>query len=119
MVGLENMRRLFLTLVASIILAGCGQPAPAPPTVAPAYGAARAAAVNAVPPTAIPATSVPGATTAAATLAATNIPPTRAPGGAADHVLGVDSAFLTIILYGDFQCAACMDVAGTLAILHD
>jgi cyclophilin family peptidyl-prolyl cis-trans isomerase/protein-disulfide isomerase len=45
--------------------------------------------------------------------------PTATPkGGAADHLLGPDSAHLTIVMYGDFQCQLCIDIARTLAILR-
>jgi cyclophilin family peptidyl-prolyl cis-trans isomerase/protein-disulfide isomerase len=53
------------------------------------------------------------------TSAPRTVTPTKPAGGAADHVLGTDNAYLTIVLYGDFQCVHCTDVARTLAILHD
>ncbi|MEP7289227.1 MAG: peptidylprolyl isomerase [Chloroflexota bacterium] len=40
-------------------------------------------------------------------------------GGAADHLLGVDNAHLNIVMYGDFQCEPCLDLARVLAVLHD
>ncbi len=45
-------------------------------------------------------------------------PTDQPPGGAADHANGPDSAFLTVVMYGDFQCVPCLDVARTLAILR-
>ncbi len=36
-----------------------------------------------------------------------------------DHSIGPDRAYLTIIMYGDFQCTLCLDVARSLAILRD
>src|ERR1700690_2586545 len=48
-------------------------------------------------------------------------PATPAPtdvSGVADHVSGPDNAFLTIIMYGDFQCGPCLDVARTLVVLR-
>jgi protein-disulfide isomerase len=46
--------------------------------------------------------------------------PTQQPkkGGVADHELGPDNAYLTITMYGDFQCAPCIDVARSLAVLR-
>ena len=46
--------------------------------------------------------------------------PTRAPdiGGAVDHAVGSDSAYLAIIFYGDFQCVPCVDVARSLLVLR-
>ncbi len=41
------------------------------------------------------------------------------PGGAADHINGPDGAYLSIVLYGDFQCVLCLDVARTLAVLRE
>jgi cyclophilin family peptidyl-prolyl cis-trans isomerase/protein-disulfide isomerase len=51
-------------------------------------------------------------------------PPTATPrptyiGGAADHLLGTDSAYLTVVLYGDFQSTPSFDVARILAVLRD
>lgn len=42
---------------------------------------------------------------------------TRIP--ATNHELGPKDAFLTVIMYGDFQCDLCLDVARNLAILRD
>jgi cyclophilin family peptidyl-prolyl cis-trans isomerase/protein-disulfide isomerase len=46
--------------------------------------------------------------------------PTRAANtaGAVDHTAGEDSAYLTIIYYGDFACAPCVDVARSLLVLR-
>lgn len=44
--------------------------------------------------------------------------PNRSLGGAADHSIGPDDAFLSIVMYGDFQCALCLDVARSLAIIR-
>ncbi|MBX3080956.1 MAG: peptidylprolyl isomerase [Anaerolineae bacterium] len=46
--------------------------------------------------------------------------PTRPPnlGGAVDHTAGSDNAYLTIIFYGDFTCAPCVDVARSLLVLR-
>ena len=46
--------------------------------------------------------------------------PTRPPvlGGAVDHSAGPATAYLTVIFYGDFQCAACVDVARSLLVLR-
>ena len=71
--------------------------------------ASNASATATAVPTQYVVTVTPGPTAA----------PTKLAGGAADHVLGTDSAYLTIVLYGDFQCGACVDIARTLAILHD
>lgn len=54
--------------------------------------------------------TVPGRTTAVPT--ATREPVTH-------HQLGPQDAFLTIVMYGDFQCALCLDVARNLAIIRD
>jgi cyclophilin family peptidyl-prolyl cis-trans isomerase/protein-disulfide isomerase len=43
--------------------------------------------------------------------------PTRIP--ATNHELGPKDAFLTVIMYGDFQCDLCLEVARNLAILRD
>ena len=40
-------------------------------------------------------------------------------GGAADHVYGVDTAYVTAVMYGDFQCDACFQLARTLAVLYN
>jgi cyclophilin family peptidyl-prolyl cis-trans isomerase/protein-disulfide isomerase len=40
-------------------------------------------------------------------------------GGAADHLLGTDSAYLTIVMYGDFQCQICFEVARVLAVIRN
>jgi cyclophilin family peptidyl-prolyl cis-trans isomerase/protein-disulfide isomerase len=40
-------------------------------------------------------------------------------GGSADHLLGMDNAYLTVVLYGDFQSAPTFEVARILAILRD
>jgi cyclophilin family peptidyl-prolyl cis-trans isomerase/protein-disulfide isomerase len=51
------------------------------------------------------------------------VPPTGIPTAtripATNHELGPKDAFLTIIMYGDFQCDLCLDVARNLAILRD
>lgn len=44
--------------------------------------------------------------------------PTKALVSAADHVLGPDNAFLTIIHYGDFHAEPCVSIARTLLILQ-
>ncbi|MHB8626310.1 MAG: peptidylprolyl isomerase [Aggregatilineales bacterium] len=56
-------------------------------------------------------------------------PPTRAPtqlstqlatpAHAPDRILGPSNAFLTIILYGDFQSAPCLDVARSVEIIRE
>ncbi len=69
-------------------------------------------------------TSLPaGAATPTPFPTATVVPPHTTPvgkqaGGAADHPIGPDNAFLTIVIYGDFQCGPCLDVARTLAVLR-
>jgi cyclophilin family peptidyl-prolyl cis-trans isomerase/protein-disulfide isomerase len=65
------------------------------------------------------ATGVPTQNVVFVTSAPSTPTPAKPVGGAADHALGIDSAYLTIVLYGDFQCAPCVDVARTLAIMHD
>ncbi len=51
-------------------------------------------------------------------VAPTGVPTaTRIP--ATNHELGPNNAFLTVIMYGDFQCDLCLDVARNLAILRD
>lgn len=40
-------------------------------------------------------------------------------GQSIDHAIGPANAFLTIIMYGDFQCKLCLDVARSLAVLRD
>ena len=59
-----------------------------------------------------------GAASASAQAPATPPPTATKPGGAADHAIGPDSAYLTITFYGDFQCAPCLGVARTLAVLR-
>ncbi len=45
--------------------------------------------------------------------------PTVARAPATNHTLGPENALLTIIMYGDFQCELCLEVARNLAILRD
>src|SRR5215468_6738769 len=45
--------------------------------------------------------------------------PTRDPNGVADHSFGPDKAFLTIVMYGDFQSQICDLVARTLAAIQN
>lgn len=71
----------------------------------------------------IGATSLPaGAAQPTPLPTATSVPPRSTPdkqaGGAADHPIGPDNAFLTIVIYGDFQCGPCLDVARSLAVLR-
>jgi len=44
---------------------------------------------------------------------------TATPAHPDDHILGPDSAFLAIVMYGDFQCAPCLDVARSVEILRE
>src|SRR2546421_4062742 len=90
----NSMRRLLL--LCWVVLAGCNAAPPATATTQPT-------------PTPTPATqiSIPTAT------------PQKKTGGAADHVLGPDNAFLMITFYGDFQCLPCLGIARTLAILRE
>jgi cyclophilin family peptidyl-prolyl cis-trans isomerase/protein-disulfide isomerase len=100
------MRRLFLLLfLGSTLLASCSTTAATPTptrTVAP-----PTQPVNVVTP--------PPELSSAAQQ------PTQQPqrGGVADHTLGPDNAYLTITMYGDFQCAPCIDVARSLAVLRE
>lgn len=84
-----------LGLLLLLLSAAC-TPAPAP---------------NTTPGSTVVITLTPRVT---ATLAPTA---TRPP--ATNHELGPADAFLTIIMYGDFQCDLCLDVARNLAILRD
>lgn len=88
-----RLGRIFIVCWAlGAILAAC-QPTPAPPP----------------PPTAnrIVVTLTPRPT----------LPPDV--GGATDKVVGAESAFLTIVVYADFQCEPCVDVARTLLVLRE
>src|SRR5258708_144 len=49
----------------------------------------------------------------------TGTPVAARKGGAADHVLGIDSAYVTIVMYGDFQCVPCTDLARSLVVLQN
>jgi cyclophilin family peptidyl-prolyl cis-trans isomerase/protein-disulfide isomerase len=45
-------------------------------------------------------------------------PENKLAGGIADHALGPESAFLTIVYYSDFQCQLCVDVARSLETIQ-
>jgi cyclophilin family peptidyl-prolyl cis-trans isomerase/protein-disulfide isomerase len=40
-------------------------------------------------------------------------------GGASDHAAGPVDAYLTLVMYADFQCEPCVDVARTLLVLRE
>ncbi len=85
------MRRLSLILLVGLLLGGT--------TRATGYSAQGTDPAQTPPP------------------ATPSIQPTRM-GGAADHRIGPDNAFLTVVMYGDFQCVPCLGVARTLEVLR-
>ncbi len=105
---MHRFNRLWLMLLGGLIAAGCST------------GVAATSVAPTLPPTTAPTIAPTNALTA--TLAPATAQPASQParkGGVADHATGPDDAFLTITMYGDFQCAPCIDVARTLAVLRE
>src|SRR5579859_3230120 len=101
-------------------------------TVIPTKVAVLPTATQAPSATLPPTTAVPLVRTTVPTTAApspTNIPttptpvPTIAPTGTPTHAqewtIGPSNAFLTIVMYGDFQSPLCLDVARSLEIIRE
>ncbi len=94
------MRRLFLILlVGGLLAAGCSSKN-------------TAASDPTAQPTLSPATSAPSPSSTPPPT------PTKLPGGVADHTLGSDNAYLTIVYYGDFQCELCVGIARTMELIQ-
>src|SRR5262249_49887012 len=95
--GNANKHALFflpsLLLASTLLIAGCASvnPIPSGPTATPNV---------------VVVTLTPTAT------------PDRSKGATADLVIGPDVAYLSITMYGDFQCTVCLDVARSLAIIR-
>ncbi len=91
---------LIFLIAASLLIAAC---TPTPSTPLPPKTPTPLILIQTIAPhTAVPAT----------------ITPTPAP-VLGDHIIGPDKAFLTIVMYGDFQCTLCLDVARSIEILRE